>query len=109
MDDYRVRRMARNEVEGLIEWAAREGWNPGLHDAESFWAIDPDGFFAGELNGHVVACGMAVCYNDLFAFCGLYIVDPAERGHGLGLALTLRPAGPHRQPQCRTRRRSQYG
>ena len=21
-----------------VEWAAREGWNPGLHDAACFWA-----------------------------------------------------------------------
>jgi hypothetical protein len=85
---YKVRRMTRDELDGAVERAAREGWNPGLHDASCFWAIDPDGFFAGELDGRVVACGAALRYDDRFAFCGLYVVDPAYRGRGLGLELT---------------------
>lgn len=85
---YRVRCMTRPEADLAIEAAAREGWNPGLHDAECFWAIDPEGFFAGEIDGRIVACGTALRYDDRFAFCGLYVVDPAHRGRGLGLALT---------------------
>jgi GNAT superfamily N-acetyltransferase len=82
---YFVRRMARLEADLAIEAAAREGWNPSPHDAECFWAIDPEGFFAGELDGRFVAYGTALCYDDRFAFCGLYVVDPAHRGQGLAL------------------------
>lgn len=88
MNGYAVRRMISSEIELTIERAAREGWNPGLHDAECFRAIDPDGFFAGELDGRIVACGAALNYDDRFSFCGLYIVEEPYRGHGLGLALT---------------------
>ena len=30
-----VRRMAESELNLALEWAAAEGWNPGLHDAEA--------------------------------------------------------------------------
>ena len=83
-----IRRMSPHEVALAIEWARREGWNPGLHDAHTFYQADPNGFFIGELNGEAVAVGSAVVYDDQFAFCGLYIVTPEHRGKGYGLALT---------------------
>jgi hypothetical protein len=49
MDGYRCRTMTRDDVALAVDWAAQEGWNPGLHDAASFHAADPKGFFVGEL------------------------------------------------------------
>jgi hypothetical protein len=37
MDNYRIRRLNRSELELAIDWAASEGWNPGLHDADLFY------------------------------------------------------------------------
>ncbi|WP_019612739.1 GNAT family N-acetyltransferase [Psychromonas ossibalaenae] len=88
MDNYRIRKMNKSELQLAVDWAAAEGWNPGLHDAEHFFNGDEQGFFAGEINGRIVAVGSAVCYDDSYAFCGLYIVDPEFRGRGLGFALT---------------------
>ena len=45
--DYRIERMPFSGVETVIDWAAAEGWNPGLGDAACFYAIDPNGFFMG--------------------------------------------------------------
>ena len=42
--------MKRNEMDFAIQLAAKEGWNPGLHDAECFYRTDPDGFFIGLLD-----------------------------------------------------------
>jgi len=84
---YLTRTMTREEVALAVEWAAREGWNPGLHDAEAFYAADPDGFFVGELDGEAVASISVVKYGAGFAFLGLYIVQPAYRGRGLGWSL----------------------
>lgn len=52
MAEYRVRRMRREDVDLAIEWAAAEGWNPGLNDAESFFDTDPQGFFIGSLTAN---------------------------------------------------------
>jgi ribosomal protein S18 acetylase RimI-like enzyme len=46
-----VRPMHAADVQLTIDWAAQEGWNPGLHDARCFRAADPGGFFIGELQG----------------------------------------------------------
>jgi GNAT superfamily N-acetyltransferase len=84
---YEIERMDLAEVEATIDWAAAEGWNPGLHDAECFHAIDADGFFMGVLDGRAIARGAALNYDANFSFGGLYIVDPAYRGQGYGLKL----------------------
>lgn len=80
------RRMPR-AVDVAIDWAAREGWNPGLHDAAAFGAADPTGFFVGEIDGAPAATISVVKYGASFAFLGLYIVAPEWRGRGHGLAL----------------------
>jgi len=81
---YEVRTMSRQEVELAIEWAAQEGWNPGLHDAHCFHAADPDGFLVGLLGDEPVATISAVRYGESFGFIGLYIVRPEYRGKGYG-------------------------
>lgn len=86
--DCRLRHLAPAEMGILIDWMDREGWNPGLNDAQAFAAADPQGFFVAERAGEPVALGSAVRYGEHFAFCGCYIVDPRYRGQGFGWALT---------------------
>ena len=83
-DDMNIRAMVRDELDTLVEWAAREGWNPGLDDAEVFWATDPDGFVAAEINGQLIGGGSIVAYEKKYGFIGLFIVRPECRGRGLG-------------------------
>ena len=45
MKDIQFRTMMREEVSTAVAWAASEGWNPGLADAECFFTADPEGFF----------------------------------------------------------------
>lgn len=82
-----IRTMALPELEMALEWAAREGWNPGWQDAASFYAADPDGFLLGTLDGEPVASIFAVRYGTGFGFIGGYIVRPEYRGKGHGLAI----------------------
>ena len=84
---YRCRTMTRDEVALAVDWAAQEGWNPGLHDAATFHAADPEGFFAGELDGRPAASISVVKYGSGFAFLGFYIVRPELRRQGLGREL----------------------
>lgn len=84
---YVIRRMQLNELQVVLDWAAKEGWNPGLYDACSFYQADPQGFFAGVLDGELIAAGSMVCYDERFAFAGLYIVKPEFRGQNYGFQL----------------------
>jgi ribosomal protein S18 acetylase RimI-like enzyme len=86
-DDFVVRAMSAEDVALAVEWAAQEGWNPGLHDADCFRAADPHGFFIGEWRGEPVACLSAVAYGEDFGFIGLYIVKQTFRGRGFGMRL----------------------
>ena len=82
-----IRRMTRAEVDLAIDWAAAEGWNPGLEDAECFYNADPDGFFIAILNGVAAGCISAVRYGPGFGFIGLFLVKPEYRGGRLGIRL----------------------
>lgn len=82
-----IRNMRRDELTLAIEWAAREGWNPGYCDAQCFYEADPSGFFMATYDGEPVGTVSAVVYDDAFAFIGLYIVKPEFRGRGFGMQL----------------------
>jgi len=77
--------MRPEEVPLAVEWAAAEGWNPGLADAPCFASTDPGGFLLGELAGTAAATFSVVNYDEHFSFVGFYIVRPDLRGRGLGL------------------------
>ena len=51
LEDIVIRRMSKSELDRALDWAAAEGWNPGLHDAESFYAVDPQGILYRRTRG----------------------------------------------------------
>ena len=77
----------RADLDLMVAWAAREGWNPGLADADCFHAADPAGFLIGRIAGQPSACISVVTYEPAFAFLGFYMVKPELRGRGYGLHL----------------------
>jgi GNAT superfamily N-acetyltransferase len=79
--------MTRQEVDIAINWAAAEGWNPGLYDADCFYAADPNGFLVGLLGDEPMATVSVVKYGDSFGFLGLYMVKPEYRGQGYGIQI----------------------
>jgi len=86
-DKTEIRPMRPEEIALAVEWAAREGWNPGLSDAQCFAVVDPQGMLIQLLNGEPAATISAVNYDDHFSFCGFYIVRPDLRGRDFGWRL----------------------
>jgi hypothetical protein len=79
--------MRPDEISIAVDWAAAEGWNPGLADAACFAASAPQGFLIGEFGGAPAATVSCVNYDARFAFLGFYIVRADLRGRGFGLQI----------------------
>ncbi len=86
-EGYIIRTMAPDEIAVAVDWAAAEGWNPGMDDAACFQTVDPQGFIGGWLNGQMISTISVVNYDDAFSFLGFYIVAEPYRGQGHGYAL----------------------
>jgi len=84
---YKIRPATRKELDIAVEWAAKEGWNPGLHDADVFWETDPKAFLVLEKDGKVVGTVSGVSYNSAFGFAGFFIIKPEFRNRRLGATL----------------------
>jgi hypothetical protein len=87
MPHLSVRRMRPDDISMAVDWAAAEGWNPGLADDVCFATVDPEGFLIGERDGAAAATISCVNYSATFAFLGFYIVRAELRGNGYGLSL----------------------
>jgi len=85
--NYIIRTMNRKEIDITIEWAAKEGWNPGLYDADCYYSADPNGFLIGLLGDEPIATISVIKYGESFGFLGFYIVKPEYRGKGYGIQL----------------------
>ena len=86
-NDLVFRKLDLDGVKTLVNWAEKEGWNPGLNDAEVFWRTDPDGFYGYFSRGEMIGGGSLVSYNREFGFMGFFIVKPEFRSHGIGRKL----------------------
>lgn len=82
-----IRPMNGCELDGVLDWAAAEGWNPGLGDADVFHATDPEGFLLALEGETPVGAIAAVRYPSRFGFIGLFLVRPDRRGRGIGRRL----------------------
>ncbi len=87
IEDLELRKLDLQDLKTLVEWAKKEGWNPGAYDAEIYWATDPNGFYGYYFKEVLVAGGAIVSYNNEFGFMGLFIVKPEFRGNGWGRKL----------------------
>ena len=85
--NYTFQKLDLQGLKTLVQWAEREGWNPGPNDADVFYHADPDGFYGFFEADQLIAGGAIVSYNGEFGFMGLFIVHPDYRGDGIGRQL----------------------
>ena len=82
----------RGEVALILDWAAAEGWNPGLDDTAACHAADPAGFLVAERNGAPVVAVSVVNHSADVAFLGLYLCKARVARSGCGVsAVAARP------------------
>lgn len=87
MKNLVIKHASKEEFRIAVEWAAAEGWNPGLDDVDAFFTADPNGFLMAWLNGQPVASISVVKYGEDYGFLGFYIVHPDHRGTGIGISI----------------------
>ncbi|WP_406854927.1 GNAT family N-acetyltransferase [Alsobacter sp. KACC 23698] len=87
MTEITIRPMQHDDLALALDWAAAEGWNPGLGDAAVFLATDPGGFLMAFVGAEPAAAISVVRYGESLGFLGLYIAAPAFRGRGIARAL----------------------
>ncbi len=87
----RIEQLHVEDLGFCAEQAEREGWNPGLHDMEVFYATDPHGWFKSvDDAGRIAGCVSAVAYDAQFGFIGFFVVAPEHRGGRVGVDLGRR-------------------
>src|SRR3546814_11750119 len=83
--------MTAAEVELAVEWAAREGWDPGVDDAACFRAADAGGFLMAFADGAPVASTPVLNSGPGSGSPGFHTCRPDRRRTGPGSP--LRTAG----------------
>ena len=86
-EGYAIDAMTREEASLLDDWAASEGWNPGVNDIEVAWGVDPQAFIALRRGNELIGGGSIISYRGAAGFMGLFIVRADHRGQGLGAVL----------------------
>jgi len=67
-----------------LRLSTQAGWNQVAADWQRVYDLCPGAFFAGRLDGRVVATGCAASYGTAAAWIGLILVDEEMRGRGYG-------------------------
>ena len=84
---YTIRLMTETDLPIVSHWAQQEGFCPGIGDVGIYCDTDRTGVWVGVLDEQPVGCIAGIRYDQNYGFIGMFIVDPAFRGQGYGVAL----------------------
>lgn len=84
LENLSINKMTLNELELILTWASKEGWNTIHHAASAYYAADPNGFFVLKDGSNIIASLSRVIYPEGLGFIGLYIVESTLRHQGYG-------------------------
>lgn len=87
MNETIIRKALPCEIPVFIDWAGKEGWNPGIYDAECFYAADPDGWFVAARDDEIIGTIVMTNYDNHYSFGGFFIIKKEFRNRGDGWRL----------------------
>ncbi|WP_255441476.1 GNAT family N-acetyltransferase [Synechococcus sp. BSA11S] len=87
MPAFTIQPMSEAHLPLVTEWARQEGFCPGVGDAGVYRHTDAGGLWLGCLGEEPVGCVAGIRYDQRYGFIGLFLVRPAFRGRGYGVAL----------------------
>jgi GNAT superfamily N-acetyltransferase len=79
-----LRAMAAGDIPDGLRLSAAAGWNQRDEDWRFLLEGNPGRFVVALRAGRIVGTGGAVCYGSALAWVCMILVDPEERGHGVG-------------------------
>ncbi|MBK5299146.1 MAG: GNAT family N-acetyltransferase [Vicinamibacteria bacterium] len=79
--------MRGSDIDAGLRLCRASRWNQVRRDWEQFLVLTPGGTWVAELDGDVVGTVATVRYGTRFGWIGMVLVDPAERGRGIGTLL----------------------
>lgn len=79
-----IRRPTRAEMDVAVEWAAQEGWNLGVNDADIYYRYGTEGFLAAIQDGSPAGFHFSLFFEPAFAASGVFIVKPGLRNLTVG-------------------------
>jgi ribosomal protein S18 acetylase RimI-like enzyme len=85
--DCRLRQMTVADISAGMRLKESAGWNQTRGDWGRFLSASPEGCFVAEAEGEVAGTVATVSYEGRFAWIGMVLVDPAQRGQGIGTKL----------------------
>lgn len=97
---FRIRGLRAADLPVVTEWARQEGFCPGPGDVAIMQLVDQGGGWVGWVDHQPVGCILGVRYDAHFGFIGLFLVKPAYRGHGYGVALWRRALAHLKDVSC---------
>ena len=85
MIHYRI--MEKADLPAALQLCRLAHWNQLARDWELFLNVSPDGCWVATKNGVVIGSVATVKYQEKFCWIGMVLVNPAERGQGIGTQL----------------------
>ncbi len=90
IQDVTFRTMITSDIDAGLRLTRAAGWNQLRRDWEMFLLRSPGECFVAEKTGKVIGTSATIRYQERFSWIGMVLVDPAERGRGIGKHLFRR-------------------
>lgn len=82
--DFEIRLLTETDLPAAMALKEAAGWNQTEQDWRLLLRLQPDGCFALQAEGRVVASATAYCYGQDLAWIGMVLTLPDFRGRGFG-------------------------